>query len=139
MRILSKHFALAASGDIAGASGQLDYADLKPALDVADGIARVMNNKKLYLRLIGGFKGPKMAEDIVLAVESGDHDKVQQAAHALKGVCANLGMLDLTEVTLLIETRAKAEESAAELMPELNKAMDEAMAAIGRMLAEGEA
>ncbi|MCL1905570.1 MAG: Hpt domain-containing protein [Clostridiales bacterium] len=136
-KYMPNHF-FAAPGEF-GPAGQEDYSSLKPALDVADGMGRVMNNKKLYCRLLRTFSGPKMAEDISLAVESGDHIKVQQAAHALKGVSANLGISELMNISLQIETRAKASEAAGDLLPALEQAVAAATGAIERLLASEEA
>jgi hypothetical protein len=130
----------AAFGDFGCAGpGPVDYASLRPALDVADGLGRVMNNKKLYFRLLSGFPGPQMTEDIATSVKSGDHTKTQQAAHALKGVCANLGLSELREISLQIEMRAKAGEAAVDLLPALEQAMTASSAAIERLLAAEEA
>lgn len=129
----------AAAGDIGSAGVPLDYAELQPALDVADGLGRVMNNKKLYFRLLRSFSGRKMADDIIAAVEGGEHAPVQQAAHALKGVAANLGMPQLKDISLQIETRAKSAESADYLVPTLEQAVEAGEAAIERLLASEEA
>lgn len=138
MRYAPYH-AKAAAADL-GAAGQeqADFGYLKPALDVADGLGRVMNNKKLYFRLLRSFSGLKMAEDIGVAVGDGDHGHVQQAAHALKGVAANLGLRELMSVSLKIEARAKGLEAAEDLLPGLKTAVDAAEEAIECLLAKEE-
>jgi HPt (histidine-containing phosphotransfer) domain-containing protein len=123
----------------AAGAGAVDYADLKPALDVADGLSRLMNNKKLYCRLLRGFPGSQMAADIAAAVGDGDHSKVRQAAHTLKGVSANLALSELAGISQQIEMRAKAEETAGDLLPILEQAVTAATAAIARLLASEEA
>jgi HPt (histidine-containing phosphotransfer) domain-containing protein len=132
-------FAKAAAGDFGAAGSEADYAYLKPTLDVADGLSRVMNNKKLHLRLLSKFSGPRMAEDIIAAIQEGDHAKVQQTAHALKGVSANLGLSDLMSISLQIEIRAKAAEAAKDLLPALKQEVAAAMSAIECLLAGEEA
>jgi HPt (histidine-containing phosphotransfer) domain-containing protein len=133
-------YVLAAAADV-GCCGPdpANYADLLPMLDVADGLSRVMNNKRLYLRLLASFSGPKLAGDILVAVEGGDCAKVQQTAHTLKGVSANLGLKELAAISLQIETRARAGEEAVDILPALDQEVTAAMAAIERLLAKEEA
>ena len=127
-----------AASDLGSAGSTLDYTELKPALDVADGLSRVINNKKLYFRLLESFSGRKMADDINAAIESGDHSQVRNAAHALKGVSANLGMPELVNISLQIEMRAKEEAAAGYLLPALDQAVEAATVAIERLLASEE-
>ncbi|MCL1816339.1 MAG: Hpt domain-containing protein [Clostridiales bacterium] len=115
-------------------TGATDYADFKPALDIADGLSRVMNNKKLYLRLLANFPATQMAADIITAFESGSHAKVQETAHALKGVASNLGLSELTGISLQIELRARAKKTAADLLPDLNQAVKATTTAITNLL-----
>jgi HPt (histidine-containing phosphotransfer) domain-containing protein len=98
-----------------------------------------MNNKKLYFRLLRSFSGPKLAADIITAIEAGDHIRVQQAAHTLKGVAANLSLSGLMSISLQIETRAKALEGAEDLLPTLKETVEMTVAAIERLLASEEA
>ncbi|MCL1975635.1 MAG: Hpt domain-containing protein [Firmicutes bacterium] len=119
-----------------GGVGQMDYASLLPTLDVMDGLGRVLKNKNLYFRLLGKFSGAQMETDIATAVENGDYAKTREVAHALKGVCANLGLKSLTDIALQIEMRAKAEETAFDLIPVLSKAIADAEDAIARLLAD---
>ena len=135
---LNKHmaqFAKAAAGDFGAAGSEMDYTSLKPTLDVADGLSRVMNNKKLFFRLLSRFSGSQMVEDIIEAIQEGNNIRVQQAAHALKGVSANLGLSELHSISLQIETRAKVLEAADDLLPNLKQTLTATMAAIESLLA----
>jgi HPt (histidine-containing phosphotransfer) domain-containing protein len=94
-----------------------------------------MNNKKIYCRLLRNFADSALVQDVATALESGDHSAVRQAAHALKGVCANLGISALRDIAQQIELRGKEEAAAGELRPALEEAAAAAQAAIGRLLA----
>ena len=116
----------------------LDYKELLPVLDVADGLNRVMNNKKLYLRLLGSFAGQKFADEITAAIHNKDFEQTKHSAHSLKGVTANLGLTELQKIAAEIEVRAKNTITADDLLASLNKAVADAALAIERLLAENQ-
>ena len=94
-------------------------------INVEEVMGRVMNNKKLFLRLLGSFKGRKMAEDIKTAVENGNFEEIKKAAHALRGVSLNLGMNALADIAANIENKAANQENAADDLPALFDCIDE--------------
>jgi len=97
---------------------------VRESINVDEGLKRVMNNKKLYTRLLGNFTGRKFVTQIEEATEKGDFGAVLDAVHALKGVAANLAMFRLTAVASQIESLAKNGESPVGLLPELNEALE---------------
>jgi HPt (histidine-containing phosphotransfer) domain-containing protein len=111
-----------------------EYAELLPALDVPDGLSRVMNNKKVFCRLLPKFKGREMTDTLAAALTAGDFTQIAQAAHALKGTAANLGLKQLYEITADIEGKAKASADASSRLPDLAPAIDAAEAAIQKFL-----
>ncbi|MCL2198027.1 MAG: Hpt domain-containing protein [Defluviitaleaceae bacterium] len=113
----------------------MDYSSFLPDIDVEGGKARVMDNTKLYQRLLGKFDAAKMAGDVTSAVETGDYKAVVQAAHALRGTAANLGFPVVQEVTNDIELLAKKEEDCKHLIGKLNDAVSALQGAIERLLA----
>ena len=77
-------------------------------LDYADGIKRVMNNAKLYVKLLTKFKNDTKLDDLEAALAAGDLEKAQGAAHTIKGVAANLSLSELFKQSLELETQIKA-------------------------------
>jgi two-component system sensor histidine kinase/response regulator len=77
-------------------------------VDVADGMKRVMNNLKLYVRLLAKFRDDTKADDIETALAAGDMEKARNAVHTLKGVAANLSLVELFKQSLELETQIKA-------------------------------
>ena len=77
-------------------------------LDFADGIKRVMNNAKLYVKLLTKFRNDTKIDDLEAAITAGDLEKAQSAAHTLKGVAANLSLAELFKQSLELETQIKA-------------------------------
>jgi HPt (histidine-containing phosphotransfer) domain-containing protein len=77
-------------------------------VNVEEGIKRVMNNSKLYVKLLTKFKNDSSFNDMDAALKTGDLGKAQIAAHTLKGLAANLSLMELQKQSLEIETQIKA-------------------------------
>jgi HPt (histidine-containing phosphotransfer) domain-containing protein len=72
-----------------------------------EGIKRVMNNTKLYAKLLGKFKVDTNLADISAHLSTGDLEKAQVSAHTLKGLAANLSLIELFERTRDLEAQIK--------------------------------
>lgn len=112
-----------------------DYTEYLPYIDVNDGKARVVNNLKLYMRLLGKFAGSQMSDDIIHAMGENDSVKIAQTAHALRGTSANLSFPELLKVTAEIEALAKKGEDCSHLVEPLKTAMSDVDGAIQKLLA----
>jgi len=77
-------------------------------IDMADGVKRVMNNTKLYVKLLAKFRDDAKSDDIEAALAVGDMEKARNAVHTLKGVAANLSLVELFKQSLELETQIKA-------------------------------
>jgi len=77
-------------------------------LDFADGMKRVMNNVKLYTKLLTKFKNDTRLDDLEAAVAEGNLETAQGIAHTIKGVAANLSFTELFKQSLELETQIKA-------------------------------
>ena len=65
----------------------IDYgADVKAGMEIC------MNNEEFYFRMINLMLADNQVENLQRAVEEGNLDEAFEAAHALKGVTANLGL-----------------------------------------------
>ena len=76
-------------------------------IDTADGLKRVMNNQKLYVRLLNKFKTETYLENLSDALNAADMEKAQIAAHTIKGIAGNLSLLELQKQALAVETQVK--------------------------------
>ena len=89
--------------------------------DVDEGLKRCMNMEAFYLRLVGSLKGDTKVDELQAAIDRKDLDAAFDAAHGLKGVCANLALTPLTvpitEITELLRARTDMDYSA--LMAEI--------------------
>ena len=83
--------------------------------NVDEGMERCMNNEDFYLRLVGSVKDEQGFEALTTALGAGDLDAAFEAAHALKGVLANLALTPLcevaSEITELLRARTEMDYS----------------------------
>lgn len=77
-------------------------------VDFTDGVKRVMNNAKLYVRLLTKFKNDTSLSTLESALAAGELEKAQTEAHTIKGVAANLSLTELFKQSLELETQIKA-------------------------------
>ncbi|MDR1429889.1 MAG: Hpt domain-containing protein [Spirochaetaceae bacterium] len=75
--------------DIAGINNGEIYIDLE------EGLKRVMNNTKLYVKLLGKFKDETSLDEFLSDLAAGRLDDARIKAHTLKGVSANLSLKQL--------------------------------------------
>ena len=76
-------------------------------MNVNDAMARLNNNKKLYIMLLKKFDGKTMLDELLAKVAGGDVTAAEAAAHTLKGVAANLSLADLRAETEAIDNQLK--------------------------------
>jgi HPt (histidine-containing phosphotransfer) domain-containing protein len=76
-------------------------------VDFADGVKRVMNNSKLYVKLLTKFKDDTRLDDLETAIAAGNMEKARSAAHTIKGLAANLSLAELYKQSLSLETQIK--------------------------------
>ena len=77
-------------------------------INFEEGVKRVANNAKMFVKLLSKFKNYQTLQEIEDALAEGDMEKAQAAAHTLKGLAANLSLIELQKQTLELETQIKA-------------------------------
>jgi len=77
-------------------------------VNLADGVKRVMNNAKLYIKLLTKFRDENNLNDIETALAAGDLGEAQKAVHTVKGVAANLSLTELFNQSLELENQIKS-------------------------------
>ncbi|MDR1909814.1 MAG: Hpt domain-containing protein [Spirochaetaceae bacterium] len=111
-------------------------ADEKVYVDEADGVKRVMNNLKLYVKLLAKFRNENNLDDLNTHLKAGDLEKAQGAAHTIKGLAGNLSLLELQKQALEIETQIKAKSVDPATVESLNVCFAETLAAVDQVLAK---
>lgn len=66
-------------------------------VNLEETLERFIDNEDLYFRCLHKFKDDKNFDEMALAIENKDASMAFEAAHALKGVSANLGLTYLYE------------------------------------------
>lgn len=99
-----------------------------------EGLKRVMNNKKLYVRLLNKFKADINLEDLITAVEAGDYEKAQGLAHTVKGTAANLSLTELSTQSLNLETQIKSKAVQPGALQDLKVCFDQTIAALDTVI-----
>jgi HPt (histidine-containing phosphotransfer) domain-containing protein len=99
-----------------------------------EGINRVMNNAKLYIRLLAKFKADTKLDDLLSFLKEGDYEKAQAAVHTIKGVAANLSLDELFKQTLELETQIKARAASPEQIKTVETTFFETLKAIDKVL-----
>ena len=77
-------------------------------VNFAEGVKRVMNNTKLYVKLLTKFRDDTKLSDIETAIAAADLEKAQNAVHTVKGVAANLSLTELFTQSLELESQIKS-------------------------------
>jgi HPt (histidine-containing phosphotransfer) domain-containing protein len=78
-------------------------------VDFNEGSKRVMNNTKLYLKLLTKSKTDINMDELAASLSAGDLEKAQGQAHAIKGIAGNLSLMELYKQVLELENQIKAQ------------------------------
>jgi HPt (histidine-containing phosphotransfer) domain-containing protein len=105
-------------------------------INAEEGMARVMKNAKLYTRLLTKFKTDTNLDGITAAVDSGDWEKAQAAAHTIKGVAANLSLTELWKQSLECETQIKGKSLNPESLESLKACFAKTIEEVEKVIAE---
>ena len=64
-------------------------------IDMEGGMARVRNNKNLYIRMLGMFLKGTEYDDLLEQLANGVLDQAANTCHAIKGISGNLSLTQL--------------------------------------------
>ena len=76
-------------------------------IDVADALARIRGNEKLFKLLLSSFLADTSYNDLETHIGNNDIDSAARSAHALKGIAANLSMPALHKAVAELEGQLK--------------------------------
>lgn len=84
------------------------------SLDLADGLRRVGNNRRLYHSLLTKFRGQQMSAPATIrtALLEGRRADAERLAHTVKGVAGNLGARATAAAAAAVEKAAQASDAA---------------------------
>lgn len=105
-------------------------------INIEEGSKRVMNNTKLYSKLITKFKDDNNMAEIEAAVNAGDLEKAQTAVHTLKGLAANLSFTELYKQSLALETQIKEKNVNPDQLTILKVVFTETLSEIDKVISQ---
>jgi HPt (histidine-containing phosphotransfer) domain-containing protein len=105
-------------------------------IDFTDGVKRVMNNTKLYVKFLTKFKNDTKLDDLEAAIAGGDLEKARNAAHTIKGLAANLSLTELYKQSLALETQIKGGSADPAQLNTVKTAFAKTLQEIGRVITE---
>ena len=101
-----------------------------------EGKKRVMNNAKLYVKLLGKFRDGTNLDNLLSFVSAEDWENAQGAAHTIKGVAANLSLTEFYNQSLDVETQLKGKSLNPESLEKLKSCFSQTLAAIEEVIAK---
>ena len=108
-----------------------------PALDLAAGLERVMDDRALFLRVLGRFAGDyrDLAVRLRAALAASDTVLAQRIAHTLKGAAGMIEATRLRHLALEVELALKAGAPATPLVAALDEELTRVLAEVDTLLA----
>ena len=101
-----------------------------------EGKKRVMNNVKLYTKLLTKFQADTNMNDLMASTDAQDWEKAQGAAHSIKGLSANLSLTELFNQSLEVESQIKGKSLKQETLENLKACYEETLIQVGKVIAK---
>jgi len=101
-----------------------------------EGKKRVMNNSKLYVKLLTKFKADTNLDSLVDSVAAQDWEKAQAAVHTVKGIAANLSLTELFNQSLEAETQIKGKSLDNETLENLKMCFAVTISEVDKVIAK---
>ena len=100
-----------------------------------EGKKRVMNNGKLYAKLLTKFKTDTNLNDLVDFVETQNWEKAQVIIHTIKGIAANLSLTELFNQSIDVEAQIKGKSLKQESLESLKACFTETLVEVEKVIA----
>jgi len=105
-------------------------------INEAEGKKRLMNNDKLYAKLLSKFRTETNLEDLFTYADAQDWEKTQIEIHTIKGVAANLSLIELFNQALVLETQVKEKSLNPGTLENLKTCFDETVSQADKVIAK---
>ena len=105
-------------------------------VDQEDGKKRVMNNAKLYAKLLGKFMNETDLDPIFTALDAGNYEEAQGLTHTIKGITANLSVKDLNEKIVELEAQIKAKSVDPQIIEAVKTSFFATIPEVEKVIAE---
>jgi len=105
-------------------------------IDQEEGIRRLMNNGKLYAKILAKFKADTDLGGLEAAIGAQSWDSAKAVAHAIKGVAANLSLIELFKQIEGLETQIEGQSVAPDAVEKLRSCFAETMIHVNKVIAK---
>ena len=105
-------------------------------INAEEGKKRVMNNGKLYAKLLTKFRDGTKLDGLIDSAAAQDWEKAQAAAHTIKGIAANLSLIELFNQSLDVETQIKGKSLRDESLESLKSCFAETLTEVEKVIAQ---
>jgi len=105
-------------------------------INVEDGLKRVMNNTKLYAKLLTKFKDDQNIKTIETSLADSNLPGAQIATHTLKGLSANLSLTELNKHVVELEAQIKAGSVKPGQYETVKSVYDQSITEIDKVIAQ---
>jgi HPt (histidine-containing phosphotransfer) domain-containing protein len=107
-------------------------------INIDEGLKRVVNNGKLFAKLLNKFKteNAHFLEEALDYAGAGDFEKAKVSIHTLKGITGNLALTELYKQTLETESQIKAGAVKEETRESVKKCLAETCMLIDGVIAK---
>ncbi|MCL2373754.1 MAG: Hpt domain-containing protein [Treponema sp.] len=105
-------------------------------IDEEEGRKRLMDNDKLYAKILAKFRDDTSLNSLVASAAAQDWEKALAAAHAVKGVAANLSLIELARQSLDVETQIKERALRPDSLDNLKACYGATMVEVERVIAK---
>ena len=102
-------------------------------IDMESGLKRVAGSAALFKKLLLKFADGNYQEQVESAIAAGDIEAATAAAHTVKGVAANLSLMEVNAAALELEQALKHGEEYSHLVTKLREANDATIAEIQKL------
>ncbi|MDR2068387.1 MAG: Hpt domain-containing protein [Spirochaetaceae bacterium] len=103
-------------------------------VNMEEGLKRVVNNNKLYVKLLNKFKVDTNSAELLTTVQAGEYEKAQVMAHTIKGIAANLSLTELFKQSLELETQIKNRAVSPGIQESFKACFNETLTAIDKVI-----
>ncbi|MDR1127062.1 MAG: Hpt domain-containing protein [Treponema sp.] len=100
-----------------------------------EGLKRLMNNQRLYTKLLNKFKAEMNLDEFKRFIAAQDYENAQISAHTLKGISGNLSLTALYEQATAIESQIKDRSLDESAVTALTDCFNNTMRAIDEVIA----
>ncbi|MDR0463774.1 MAG: Hpt domain-containing protein [Treponema sp.] len=105
-------------------------------INTDEGSKRVMNNTKLYAKLLVKFKDDPSMTQVETAFAEGDTESARGSVHTLKGLAANLSLIELFNQSLELETQIKTNSINPDQLDILKDVYDKTIEEMEKVIAQ---